>query len=106
MTARIHEAKRTTAGMLDELERRGFTAEFTAIASRHGVLLSEVMSEAKTGGVREARAECMYVLKCREWSWKRIGDLFDRHHESCIRAVQRHEKRLAKAVMRDLRGAA
>lgn len=106
MTARIHEAKRTVAGILAELDSRGLTPDFEAIAKRYDVLLAEVVSEAKTGGVREARAECMYVLKCRGWSWKRIGDLFDRHHESCVRAVQRHEKRLAKAVMRDIRGAA
>lgn len=101
-----HVPTRTIGSILTELEDRGLVAEFTAIAKKHSLLLSEVMGHTRIGSTGPARHECWHLLRSRKWSWHRIADLVDRSHVSVLRGVREHERRMALALVADLRRSA
>lgn len=108
MTARVHEQKRPMDEILAELKVRGLAAEFADIARRHNVTLSEVMGPERLRPMVQARHECWRFLAGRGWSQPAIGRLFGRDASTVKYGLHNDERpsRLAKRLMRELKGAA
>lgn len=101
---------RQLSEQLAELDVRDLTGDFSAIARKHAVTLSEIMGpERGHSSVTDARLECYYLLRERGWSYPRIGALFDRDHATVMEGVKSHVKReqaVRARVMKDIRGVA
>lgn len=71
-------------------------------AEKHGVLVSDLLSEQRTNLVAHARQQAMWLIaKETSLSFTQIGRIFDRDHSTVIHAVQRENERTGESVRSD-----